>query len=153
MDAVRPRRDTHAHEGRRGSPDERGFSLMEAIIATVVAVLAVIGLAHTFGLGHGFIDGFSASRAALGEAQRRMEWLAAWPDSADLFTDGYHPGAPIPVSIPGVLDASVRWRVDAYDDPITGAVTDDMRLVTVLVAYRTMDTQDTAKVTRLFQNP
>jgi hypothetical protein len=126
---------------------------MEAIVATVVAVLAVIGLAHTFGLGHGFIDGFSASRAALGEAQRRMEWLAAYSDSADLFTNGYHPASPIPLNVPGVVQGSVRWRVEPYDDPITGAITDDMRRVTMFVVYRTMSTQDTVSVVRLFQNP
>lgn len=126
---------------------------MEAIVATVVAVLAVIGLAHTFGLGHGFIDGFSASRAALGEAQRRMEWLAAYSDSVELFTTGYHPASPIALDIPGVVRGSVRWRVEPYDDPITGSVTDDMRRVTMFVVYRTMSTQDTVSVVRLFQNP
>lgn len=124
---------------------------MEAIVATVVAVLAVIGLAHTFGLGHGFIDGFSASRAALGEAQRRMEWLAMYADSSALFTVGDHPASPIPFSVPGVTQGTIRWHVDSYDDPITGGITDDLRRVTVSVSYRTMSTTDTASVVRLFQ--
>src|SRR2546426_12733052 len=45
--------------GSRQSPlTEQGFSLIEAVVATVIAALAVVGLAHTFGLGRAFINRF-----------------------------------------------------------------------------------------------
>ncbi len=143
---------------RPGRPaDERGFSLMEAIVATVITALAVVGLAHSFGLGHGLIDRYSASRAALGEAQRRMEWLSAYarvrPLNDSLHVGGLYPATASAFSVPGVVSGTVQWRVDAYDDPVTGAITQDMRLVTMYVVYGATSERDTIRITRLLQNP
>ena len=46
----------------RGS--ESGFSLMEAIVATAIAVIAVLGLAYSFGQGRAMIGRYEISRAA-----------------------------------------------------------------------------------------
>lgn len=130
---------------------ERGFSLMEAIVATVIAALAVMGLAHTFGLGHGLIDNYATSRAALGEAQRRMEWLGTLLASSEsLQVNGLHPGAPAAFSVPDVITGTYQWSVADYDDPAT-ATPNDMKQVTLFIAYRLGADPDTVRLTRLFQ--
>ncbi len=134
----------------------RGFSLIEAMVATVIAVLAVLGLAHTFGLGHGLIDRYAGSRAALGEAQRRMEWLsahAAQHACDSLVVGGLYPSTPSAFSIPGVVSGTVQWQVDAYDDAVTPTITQDMRLVTMVVVYGSGSERDSLRITRLFPNP
>ncbi len=133
-----------------GPGDERGFSLMEAIVATIIAVLAVIGLAHTFGLGHGLIDSYASSRAALGEAQRRMEWLGTLPVSSDsIQVDGLYPSPAGTFSVPGVVSGTYQWS--AAPDTIFG-VANAMRRVTVLVVYPLGGASDTLRLSRLFQH-
>jgi prepilin-type N-terminal cleavage/methylation domain-containing protein len=55
---------------------QRGFSLIEAVVAIVIAVIAVLGLAYSFGLGRGFIGRHEVARVALASAQRRLDSLA-----------------------------------------------------------------------------
>ena len=64
-----------ADAGRSGV----GFSLMEVIVATLIATIAITGLAYTFGLGRSFIDRYELSRAALAAAQGKVEALMATP--------------------------------------------------------------------------
>ena len=96
--------------------DERGFSLMEAVVATAIAVLAVLGLAHTFGLGQGLITRYELARAALAEAAGRMDSLAVIPperlavpgSGSETFTyEGHAVG-------------ESRWELDWRDDAADG---------------------------------
>src|SRR5262249_5885492 len=78
---------------RRGGDEasEARFTLVEALVAAIIAVLAVVGLAHTFGLGRAFINRFEVARAALGAAQERLELLQITPrTSADFSPDSLH---------------------------------------------------------------
>ncbi len=120
-------------------------------MALVISVLAVMGLAYTFGVGHGLIDNYATSRAALGEAQRRMEWLSALPVSSDsLQLNGPHPVPAGTFSIPGVVSGTYQWTVSDYDDPAT-PTPDDLKLVTLQVVYPLGRALDTLQTSRLFQ--
>ena len=47
------------------SHETRGFSLIEVLVALVIAVIAILGLAHTFGAGRGLINRYDTAREAL----------------------------------------------------------------------------------------
>ncbi len=126
---------------------------MEVIVATVVATIAVIGLAYSFSLGRSFIDRFEVARAALAEAQRRMETLVvAQVDSPDL-TVGTHPALPMPFSYEGRAMGSEIWTVTWFDDPGTIGTTQDLKRVTVRIQWPSGSITDSVSVTRLFPRP
>ena len=66
---------------------------MEVVVATVVAVVAVLALAYTFGTGRGLVNRYEAARVALAAAQRRMESLSAGPVTSAELQMGPHPPA------------------------------------------------------------
>lgn len=118
--------------------NQHGFSLIEALTATVIAVLAVLGLAYTFGVGSGLISRFEVARVALGQAEGRMERLLLLADAepaSDSLVVGYSsPTAPFACA--GVTVGSMGWRVESYDDPdIPGST--DLRRVVVCVRWNT----------------
>lgn len=113
------------------SPDEQGFSLVEAVTATVIAVLAVLGLAYTFSVGRSQVDRYEVARAALGAAENRMERLLLLADrtpTADSVTVGYSSPS-FPFSYAGAPMGTLWWHVDAYDDPNVPGNPDLRRLV------------------------
>lgn len=125
-----------------GSTDQRGFSLMEAVVATAIAVIAVLGLAHSFGMGRALIVRYEIGRAALGVASRRMETLAAQSPltlpapSADSVAFVYK-GSAI-----GMESWTVQWVDDPYDgtgiaDNVGGP--NDLKRVTVSVRFAQQD--------------
>ncbi len=130
-------------------PGERGFSLMEVIVATVIATLAVTGLAYTFGMGRGFIDRFEVVRAALGVAQGRMDRLATLSTHAPEFTLGSHAE---PFVYQGVAVGNETWVVEAIDDPATPALHGTLRQVTVDVALNAEGIVNSVRLVRLFRN-
>ncbi len=138
---------------RRGIRDARGFSLMEAIVATVIAVLAAIGLAYTFGIGRGNINRFEAARLADARAQGRMEFLnvlmESQPASESLLV-GVHPATPVPFYYHGLQVGTEYWRVDAAPDSVPAAVRGQMSLLTVEVAWSLGGLRDTARYSRVF---
>ena len=137
---------------------ERGFSLMEAIVATVIAVIAVLGLAYTFGQGRAMIGRFQISRAALAAAQERMELLAVTPasDSTLALGPGNSPGLHGRVfAIGGQPVGAVQWSVTAFDDPADGlAPTDlnpfDLKQVTVTAKWTVGFSPGSVAITRFF---
>ena len=135
-----------------GQPRERGFSLIEAIVATLIATIAVIGLAYTFGLGRSFIDRFEVSRAALAAAQARMEALvAAPPGSLDLTTGAHNED----FAVDGLVFGQIHWDVGFRDDPADGLSPGDtnprdLKLITVEVSYRQGTAADTLRLSKLF---
>jgi len=121
---------------------------MEAVVATVVSVIAVLGLAHTFGIGRGFIERFSIGRNALGVAQARMEALCVLPAStAPELATGVH--AAIPFLHLGQPLGTEQWRVQWFDDPATSATSLDLKQITVVVTWKQGIDQDSLKLTRL----
>ena len=124
---------------------ESGFSLVEAMVATVIATIAVVGLAHSFGLGRSFINRYETARAALGVAQRRLEILHAGSDPlSNLATGVPHLGDFVHG---GQRVGREEWYVDWYDDPsIPGER--DLKLVTVRVFWSQGTIADTVTPTR-----
>jgi len=126
---------------------------MEVIIASIVATVAVLGLAYTFGMGRSFIDRFEIARLALSTAQARMEQLAVTPSSDASLALGSHPVSPLPFAWQGQTIGSEDWVVTTFDDPATGVVTDDMRKVTVRIIWRVGGLHDTVSVYQLLPKP
>lgn len=118
--------------------NQQGFSLIEALTATVIAVLAVLGLAYTFGVGSGQVNRYAVARAALGAAESRMERLLLLADTepgSDSLSDGYR-SASTPFLHNGDAVGSLWWHVDPYNDPDLPENPDLLRLV-VCVRWNT----------------
>jgi hypothetical protein len=131
---------------------------MEAIVATVIAVIAVLGLAYSFGQGRAMISRFQIARAALAAAQERLEILAVTPagDSTLALGPGNTPGLHGRVfSIGGQPAGVVQWSVAAFDDPADGlAPTDgnpfDLKQVTVTAQWTIGFNPGSVTLTRFF---
>ncbi len=128
---------------------EQGVGLVEVIVATVVAVIAILALAYSFGTGRGLINRFEIARMALAAAQSRMEWLAAQPATAPELVVGFT-HAPSPVTIGGRGAAFESWSVQAYDDPANGLGQTDLKQVTVTVSWGRGGPPESVRLTRLF---
>ena len=127
---------------------ERGVGLMEVIVATVVATLAILALAYSFGTGRGLINRFEVARMALAAAQSRMEWLATQPTYAPELAIGSH--GPKAVVVDGRNVAQETWNVAAYDDPIPNSGPQDLKRVTVTVSWGQGGPNERVQLTRLF---
>lgn len=130
---------------------------MEVIVATIIAVIAIVALAYSFGAGRGLVDRFEIARVALAAAQRRMETLSAGPLAASDLQIGAHPGsgAWLDVQVDGRTVARESWTVEPFDDPSNGlhAGAADLRRVTVHVAWGQAGPNETIALTRLFPLP
>ena len=139
-----------------GSAAERGFSLIEVIVATVISVIAILGLAHSFGIGRALINRFAEERNALGVVQARVEQLSTLPPDAPELTIGSHTGAEVEL-FPGVL-VTETWTVVAVDDPGDGVAPadtdpDDYRRATVSLSWEQGDFPDNIQLSRQFLKP
>lgn len=126
----------------------RGFSLVEVIVATIIATLVITGLAYTFGLGRGFIDRYEIARAALAEAQGRMEQLAVKSFSDSDLGVGSHTASPF--TYQGQTVGTTIWTVASVSDPGTPAIKNGLKEVTVEVVWTTGSLADTVRLNRLF---
>lgn len=124
--------------------DERGFSVMEAIIGAVIAILAIVGLAYTFSVGRGSIDRFSVARAADAKAVARMEWLTSLPPDTSAFTMI----TPLPFVFAGRTIGTERWDVTAAPGGTPGSAA--LRQVAVTVAWTWASIRDSVRYVRLF---
>lgn len=133
--------------------DQNGFSLIEALTATVIAVVAVLGLAYTFSVGRGQVSRFEVARAALGEAENRMERLLLLSETtptSDSLTVGYRsPSSPFVYA--GATLGTTWWHVDPYDDPDLPDNPDLWRLV-VCVRWNT-SVPDSVQLSQLLSQP
>ena len=138
--------------------DQRGFSLMEVIVAMVIAVIAVLGLAHSFAAGRSLIDRYETARTALAYAQGRVETLAGLaahqPGDASLAT-GWH--GPTPVNL-GSRTGGERWFVEWKDDPVDklgplDATPNDYKRVTMYVFWTQGSNTDTVSLARTMRSP
>ena len=134
------------------SRDQRGFSLIEAVVATAIAVIAVIGIAHSFGMGRALITRYEVGRVALGLAQRRMETFAMRPSAEIAITPGdsvqfVYEGVPL-----GYESWAVAWVDDPYDGTGGGDTSNgpnDMKRVTVAVRWGTGSNANAVILNRL----
>jgi type II secretory pathway pseudopilin PulG len=137
---------------------ERGFSLIEAIVATVIATIAVLGLAYSFGQGRALISRYEISRAALAAAQEEMETLAATASSDSTLavgpggTPGLH-GRPFVVG--GQTFGVIQWSVSPFDDAADGLAPGDinpfdLKQVVVTVSWTTGLSPGSVSFSRFF---
>lgn len=130
---------------------ERGVGLMEVIVATIIAVIAIVALAYTFGTGRGLVNRYENARVALAAAQGRMERLSALPATSTDLQIGQHPASgTYPVMVDGVAVAVESWTVAGYDDPANGTGGVDLKQVTVTVAWGNQGPNEQVTLTRLF---
>lgn len=137
---------------------QRGFSLIEVMVAAVVAVIAVLGLAYSFSAGRGLIDRYATARDALQAAQRRLDILAMEaardPAVADLDA-GSH--GPVPRTLNRNQTGLETWTVAWVDDPVDNATGDtdpnDYKRVTVEIAWRQGGLLDQVRLSRTFLGP
>jgi len=125
---------------------------MEVIVATLIATIAVVGLAYTFGMGRGFINQFEIGRAAEAAAEGEMDLIASTPASDPLVEIG-----PLHMSyftVGGRISGTQRWLVGWIDDPADGVGAaepnpNDLRQATVTILFRHGSLLDSVQVTRL----
>ena len=138
-----------------GTDGERGLGLMEVVVSTVIATLAVMALAWSFNTARTLVNSYELARVGLAAAQRRMEMLAALPPGSDSLAISRSFG-PFAVVVDGIPVARESWRVTAYTDPPVGhpAGTPDLARVTVTVSWTVPGTpDDSLRLTRLFPLP
>lgn len=128
---------------------EAGFSLVEVIIATVIATVAVIGLAYTFGMGRGFIDRFKIARAAMAAAESRLEILGTVPAADPMAAPGDHSQ---PFKLGNAVMGTERWTVQWANDPADDVPQDlnkrDLRQVTETVVFAQGAAYDSIQIVR-----
>lgn len=123
---------------------------MEVIVATVIAAIAVIGLAHTFGLGRGQIERFSVARTALGVAEAQMARLGVLSPPHPMLFPGQHDST---FAVDSVVLGEMRWIVSLAPISWTsGTVSyqDTLRSVLVEVNWDN-GIADTVRLTRVFE--
>jgi hypothetical protein len=128
------------------------------MVAAVVAVIAVLGLAYSFSAGRGLIDRFAAARDALEAAQARLDRLAAEavrdPATPDL-NIGSH--GPFPRTLNANLTGTESWSVVWVDDPVDNLGGDpdpnDDKRATVRIDWRQGNLQDHVQMSRSFLGP
>jgi hypothetical protein len=128
---------------------------MEAIVGAVIAVLAVVGIAYTFGLGRGLVFRYETARAALGVAQSRLEFLSTLPSTSDSLRAGYA-SATTPFIHEGRTAGSEWWQVSSYNESVVsgpGTVVVRLRRVVVSVRWTSGSLADSLTLERLFPLP
>ena len=129
--------------------NERGFSLAEALTAATISVIAVMGLAYTFGVGRGLVNRYEVARAALGEAQSQLEALQLLPRTDLTMAIGYV-SPPTLFSYQGAALGTSSWCVLAYDEPtLPGPV--NLKRVVMTVRWTRSAQMDSVSLERLWQ--
>jgi type II secretory pathway pseudopilin PulG len=129
--------------------NERGFSLMEALTGATISVIAVLGLAYSFGVGRGLVNRYEVARAALGEAQAQLEALQLVSRTDPTMAIGYV-SPPTPFRYEGAALGTSSWRVLAYDEPsLPGPV--NLKRVVVTVSWTSGAQADSVSLVRLWK--
>ena len=122
---------------------------MEALTAATISVIAVLGLAYSFGVGRGLVNRYEVARAALGEAQSQLEALQLVARGDPTMAVGYVSPA-TPFRYNGAALGTSSWRVLAYDDPnLPGTV--NLKRVIVTVRWTQSAQVDSVSLERLWQ--
>jgi len=128
--------------------NERGFSLMEALTAATISVIAVLGLAYSFGIGRGMVNRYEVARAALGEAQSQLEALTLLPNTDPALAVGYV-ATLTPFRYEGATVGTSYWRVVPYDEPNLPG-TADLKRVIMTVRWQSSARTDSLSLERLW---
>jgi type II secretory pathway pseudopilin PulG len=128
-----------------------GFTLTEVLVALIITVLAVMGLAHSFGIGRGMIDRYATARSAMGAAQSRMELLRR-KSLIDLATPDLDPAVTHPVTalmLDGRIPGQETWTVEWLHDP-QGVGSQDYKRVHVTVSWTQGAMPDSVELKSIF---
>lgn len=128
--------------------NQRGFSLMEALTGATISVIAVLGLAHSFGVGRALVNRYEVARAALSEAQTQLEALTLVPAGDPTRAVGFT-SAPTPFVYEGATLGSSYWQVVAYDEPGLPGPT-NLKRVVVVVRWQQGGRTDSLSLERLW---
>jgi len=128
--------------------NERGFSLMEALTGATISVIAVLGLAYSFGVGRGLVNRYEVARAALGEAQSQLEALQLVSRADPTLAFGYV-SPPTPFRYEGAALGTSSWRVLPYDEPSLPG-TRNLKRVVVTVRWTSSALSDSVSLERLW---
>src|SRR5438045_6488301 len=122
---------------------------MEALTGATISVIAVVGLAYSFGVGRGLVNRYEVARAALGVAQSQLEALQLVSRNDPTMAFGYV-SPPTPFRYEGATLGTSSWRVLAYVEPsIPG--TQDLKRVVVTVTWTHNTQADSVSLERLWQ--
>ena len=122
---------------------------MEALTAATISVIAVLGLAYSFGVGRGMVNRYEVARAALGEAQAQLEALTLRPDNDPVLAIGY--GAMLtPFRYEGATVGNSYWHVAAFDEPHLPG-TANLKRVIMTVRWQSDARTDSVSLERLWQ--
>jgi hypothetical protein len=123
--------------------------LAEALTAATISVIAVMGLAYSFGVGRGLVNRYEVARAALGEAQSQLEALQLLSRNDPTMAIGYV-SPPTPFLYEGATLGTSSWRVVPYDDPnLPGTV--NLKRVIMTVRWANNAQTDSVSLERLWQ--
>ena len=117
---------------------------MEVLVALVIATIAVVGLAYSFGMGRAFINRFEMARSGLSAAQNLMETLTVTPPTDTLLSLGLHQRAFV---LDGAAVGTLAWNVVLVR--ATGGAGSDLKQVTTMASWVTGSQRDTVQLTRL----
>lgn len=140
--------------GRALRLDERGVGLMEIIVATVIATIAILGLAYTIGTGRSLLNRYELARAGLAAAQGRMEKLAvARGGDPQLVIPAGQSSASYtePFVVRGAAVGAAAWTVSWVTDPAdTVPGGHSLKQVLVRVSWSTGADSDAVTLQRRF---
>lgn len=131
---------------------ERGLGLVEVIAGTLVATLAVLGLAYSFGIGRSLIDRYAVARLAMGRAQLLVDSLGTVAPAALI------PGTYTrPFWVDGQQMGNEQWTIGTIDDPIDRLATDappdpqpaDLKRIAVTVDWTLGTSHDQLSLSRV----
>ena len=141
--------------------NQKGLTLLESIVAILILLALVLAVGYTFSEGKGNLERLAWRRAALSEAQSRLEILLHSPDAAPLDTtgpivppggfDASHQSLAVAthtksgLALDGVHPATETWRIWYEDDPADSLYTSphpdlspwDNKRVAVTVSWNT----------------
>lgn len=128
--------------------NERGISLIEALTAATISVIAVIGLAYSFGVGRSLVDRYEIARAAMGEAQAQIEAMTLWTRTDAQLAFGYRSPS-TPFVYQGLTRGTSTWNVTPWDDPtLPGSA--NLKRVVVTVRWTQSARPDSVSLERLW---
>jgi hypothetical protein len=112
-------------------------------------VIAILGLAFSFGQGRGLIDQYETSRAATAAAQGCMDSLAVLPPADPALTLGTHPAQTL--TLDGQPLGTIVWDVASVSDPVAGGST--LKKVVVTVTWNAGALTNSTQLSRLILAP
>lgn len=133
--------------------NQRGIGMFEVMAGTLIATLAVLGLAYSFGVGRGLIDRYEVARRALARSELLVDSLST--RNPTVLQDGTQT-----FWVDGVPVGTEQWAITPVDDPIDGTAGGsppdptpaDLKRIRVTVSWNIGSSGDSLGLTRMVLN-